>query len=57
MRITGYRTLTTVHDWGRPVGDANGVIASGADLEKTPSTTENPPGSTAREEETHCDRA
>ncbi len=29
MRITGYRTLATVHDWGRPVGDANGVIAEG----------------------------
>ena len=29
MRITGYRTLTTVQDWGRPVGDANGVIPDG----------------------------
>lgn len=29
MRITGYRTLTTVHDWGRPVGDANGVFPDG----------------------------
>jgi len=29
MRITGYRTLTTVHRWGRPVGDANGAVASG----------------------------
>jgi L-alanine-DL-glutamate epimerase-like enolase superfamily enzyme len=29
MRITGYRTLTTVHDWGRPVGDANGVFSDG----------------------------
>ncbi|GAB3253320.1 mandelate racemase/muconate lactonizing enzyme family protein [Nocardioides dilutus] len=29
MRITGYRTLTTVHDWGRPVGDANGVFHDG----------------------------
>lgn len=29
MKITGYRSLTTVHDWGRPIGDANGVIASG----------------------------
>lgn len=29
MRITGYRTLTTVHDWGRPVGDANGVVLDG----------------------------
>jgi L-alanine-DL-glutamate epimerase-like enolase superfamily enzyme len=29
MRITGYRTLTTVHDWGRPVGDANGVFLDG----------------------------
>jgi len=29
MRITGYRTLTTVHDWGRPVGDANGVFEDG----------------------------
>jgi L-alanine-DL-glutamate epimerase-like enolase superfamily enzyme len=30
MRITGYRTLTTVQNWGRPVGDANGVYADGA---------------------------
>ena len=29
MRITGYRVLRTCHDWGRPVGDANGFIASG----------------------------
>jgi L-alanine-DL-glutamate epimerase-like enolase superfamily enzyme len=29
MRITGHRTLTTVQDWGRPVGDANGVYTEG----------------------------
>ncbi|WP_345800863.1 mandelate racemase/muconate lactonizing enzyme family protein [Microbacterium sp. AZCO] len=29
MKITGYRTLQTRHDWGRPVGDANGFIVSG----------------------------
>ncbi|GAA0389654.1 mandelate racemase/muconate lactonizing enzyme family protein [Micromonospora gifhornensis] len=29
MQITGYRTLTTVQEWGRPVGDANGVFADG----------------------------
>jgi L-alanine-DL-glutamate epimerase-like enolase superfamily enzyme len=29
MRITGYRTLTTVQDWGRLVGDANGVYDGG----------------------------
>jgi L-alanine-DL-glutamate epimerase-like enolase superfamily enzyme len=29
MRITGYRTLTTVQNWGRPVGDANGVFLDG----------------------------
>ncbi|RSM65462.1 racemase [Actinoplanes sp. ATCC 53533] len=29
MRITGYRTLTTVQRWGRPVGDANGVYPDG----------------------------
>jgi L-alanine-DL-glutamate epimerase-like enolase superfamily enzyme len=29
MRITGYRTLTTVQQWGRPVGDANGIFADG----------------------------
>jgi L-alanine-DL-glutamate epimerase-like enolase superfamily enzyme len=29
MRITGYRTLTTVQDWGRSIGDANGVYADG----------------------------
>jgi L-alanine-DL-glutamate epimerase-like enolase superfamily enzyme len=29
MRISGYRTLTTMHEWGRPVGDVNGVYADG----------------------------
>ena len=29
MKITGYRCLTTFHDWGRPVGDVNGFIGSG----------------------------
>ncbi|MBE3015837.1 mandelate racemase/muconate lactonizing enzyme family protein [Microbispora sp. NEAU-D428] len=29
MRITGYRTMTTVQEWGRPVGDANGVFPDG----------------------------
>ncbi|MCA2226325.1 mandelate racemase/muconate lactonizing enzyme family protein [Nonomuraea aurantiaca] len=29
MRITAYRTMTTVQVWGRPVGDANGVFADG----------------------------
>ncbi len=29
MRITGYRALTTVQEWGRPVGDANGVYPKG----------------------------
>jgi L-alanine-DL-glutamate epimerase-like enolase superfamily enzyme len=29
MEITGFRTLTTILDWGRPVGDANGVLADG----------------------------
>jgi L-alanine-DL-glutamate epimerase-like enolase superfamily enzyme len=29
MKITGYRSLTTTHDWGRPVGDVNGVVACG----------------------------
>ncbi len=29
MRITAFRSLTTVQEWGRPVGDANGVFASG----------------------------
>ncbi|WP_147915592.1 mandelate racemase/muconate lactonizing enzyme family protein [Ruania zhangjianzhongii] len=29
MKVTGYRTLRTVHRWGRPVGDVNGFIASG----------------------------
>ncbi|MFF0311172.1 mandelate racemase/muconate lactonizing enzyme family protein [Streptosporangium sp. NPDC004379] len=26
MKVTGYRSLTTAHDWGRPIGDANGVM-------------------------------
>lgn len=29
MKITGYRCLTTHFDWGRPVGDVNGFVASG----------------------------
>jgi len=29
MRITGFRVLTTIHDWRRPVGDANGVFDGG----------------------------
>ena len=29
MKITGYRILRSFHDWGRPVGDVNGVIDSG----------------------------
>lgn len=28
MRITGYRTLVTRHDWGRLVGDVNGITES-----------------------------
>lgn len=27
MKITGYRSLTTHHDWGRPIGDVNHVSA------------------------------
>jgi L-alanine-DL-glutamate epimerase-like enolase superfamily enzyme len=26
VKVTGYRSLTTEHDWGRPIGDANGVM-------------------------------
>lgn len=29
MRITGYRTLSTVHHWNRPIGDVNGYVESG----------------------------
>ncbi|MGV9802177.1 mandelate racemase/muconate lactonizing enzyme family protein [Mycobacterium sp. NPDC003449] len=29
MKITGYSSLTTVHDWGRPVGDINGFVDPG----------------------------
>lgn len=29
MKITGYRSLRTVHRWGRPVGDVNGVVPGG----------------------------
>jgi L-alanine-DL-glutamate epimerase-like enolase superfamily enzyme len=29
MKIAGFRTLTTVQKWGRPVGDANGVVSDG----------------------------
>jgi L-alanine-DL-glutamate epimerase-like enolase superfamily enzyme len=27
VKVTGYRSLTTEHDWGRLIGDANGVMA------------------------------
>jgi L-alanine-DL-glutamate epimerase-like enolase superfamily enzyme len=26
LKVTGYRSLTTEHDWGRSTGDANGVM-------------------------------
>jgi len=29
MKITGYRLLTTFQDWGRPIGDVNGVLDPG----------------------------
>ncbi|ONK09616.1 enolase C-terminal domain-like protein [Streptomyces sp. MP131-18] len=29
MKITGYRSLRTIHRWGRPVGDANGFLSGG----------------------------
>lgn len=29
MKITAYRSLVTTHKWGRPIGDVNGIIASG----------------------------
>ena len=29
MKVTGFRTLMTVQEWGRPVGDANGVFSDG----------------------------
>ena len=29
MKVTGYRIVTTLHNWGRPVGDANGYIRDG----------------------------
>ncbi|KQR86374.1 mandelate racemase/muconate lactonizing enzyme family protein [Microbacterium sp. Leaf179] len=29
MKITGYRLISATVDWGRPVGDVNGFIASG----------------------------
>jgi L-alanine-DL-glutamate epimerase-like enolase superfamily enzyme len=27
VKVTGYRSLTTEHDWGRLIGDANGVMS------------------------------
>ncbi|GAA3274096.1 mandelate racemase/muconate lactonizing enzyme family protein [Dactylosporangium vinaceum] len=27
MKVTGFRSLTTQHDWGRLIGDVNGVMA------------------------------
>lgn len=29
MKITGYREISTTKDWGRPIGDVNGIFASG----------------------------
>src|SRR5699024_5742051 len=29
MRITGYRSLMTRKEWGRPIGDINGVLTTG----------------------------
>lgn len=29
MKITGYRCLSSFHNWGRPIGDVNGYIESG----------------------------
>lgn len=29
MRVTGFRTLSTVQEWGRPIGDVNGVFTDG----------------------------
>lgn len=29
MKITGYRSLSTVCNWGQPIGDSNGVVTSG----------------------------
>ncbi|GAL24424.1 muconate cycloisomerase [Vibrio variabilis] len=29
MKITGWRSLTTIHRWSRPVGDINGIVTSG----------------------------
>lgn len=29
MKITGFRLVTSHHDWKRPIGDANGVVGSG----------------------------
>ena len=26
VKVTGYRSLVTQHDWGRLIGDANGVM-------------------------------
>ena len=47
MRITGYRTLTTAQEWGRPVGDANGVYSDGVmpvPIEGMPRETRHVPG-------------
>ncbi|WP_349899147.1 mandelate racemase/muconate lactonizing enzyme family protein [Parafrigoribacterium soli] len=32
MKITGYRSLTTFHDWNRPTGDVNGVMSGNRTL-------------------------
>lgn len=33
MKVTGYRVLRTFREWGRPIGDINGHIASGVTSE------------------------
>lgn len=29
MKVTGFRLISSHHDWRRPIGDANGIVASG----------------------------
>lgn len=29
MKVTGYRLISSHHDWRRPIGDANGIVTSG----------------------------
>ena len=55
MKITGYRSLTTHHDWGRLVGDVNGISAGTEHPRRHPRRRRPTAGSTASRVGAHPD--